>query len=366
MRYGHRALFVDPDSRRVFVRSAEGDELYLPYDLLIGADGVRSVVRAAMVASHRDFECHVEDIFERFKALHIDLPEGVEPDCMHVFPSCMRNMNGIGLVCTGGRINISMGHRLHAPCDEALRSEDPAVVAEYFKKNFKAIPLPYDEVAQKWVAQGWNSTTMTHCNYYHSERLQAVIMGDAAHATSPSIGMGMNHALGDAAALDQLLEKHNDHLSPVLRDFSSERVKEGNALTDVADLIQSYDGSQGLFMMIRQALRGMGHSLLPSLVAPEPYMAIGNGMKLSDAYAELVRMGRIPAVRRTNAAIKRRHFEQTTGMVPPQTRPSRGWLITAVAVAVMASGCWMLRSSSAPPTPTPVPTSVALKRFGIF
>ena len=30
-------------------------------DLLVGADGVRSAVRAALVANHRDFDCAVSD-----------------------------------------------------------------------------------------------------------------------------------------------------------------------------------------------------------------------------------------------------------------------------------------------------------------
>ena len=56
-------------------------------------------------------------------------------------------------------------------------------------------------------------------------------------------------------------------------------------------------------MTLRQLLRGLGHSLLPAYIEPEPYMAIGNGMKLSEAYAELVRVGRLPKVRAVNAAM---------------------------------------------------------------
>ena len=146
-RYGTRLLFVDSDERRVYVRSTvDGSETYRPYDLLIGADGVRSGVRAALVANHRDFECSVSDIFERFKSVHIDLPDGVEPNCMHALPGCLKNINGIGLVETGNRINISMGHRCHAPCEPPLMSDQPAVVADYLRANFKAFPLPYDEL----------------------------------------------------------------------------------------------------------------------------------------------------------------------------------------------------------------------------
>jgi len=56
---------------------------------------------------------------------------------------------------------------------------------------------------------------MTHCNFYHSTKLSMIILGDAAHATSPSIGMGMNHALADAACLDELLIEHEGDLTKV-------------------------------------------------------------------------------------------------------------------------------------------------------
>lgn len=334
LRYHTKLNFVDAEAHRVHVR-CNGEDQYLDYNLLVGADGVRSGVRAAFVASHRDFECAVSDIFERFKAVHLDLPEGMEYNCMHVFPSCVPHMNGIGLCESGRRINISMGHRCHAPCDDALRSSDAKVVEAYLREHFKAVPnLPFSEWARQWTAMDWQSTTMTHCNFYHSLKLGAVLMGDAAHATSPSIGMGMNHALGDAAALDVLLDEHCDDLSTALPAYSEVRVKEGRALTDVADLIQSYDTRQNILMTLRQVARGIGHALLPSYIDPEPYVAIGNGMKLSEAYAILVRTGRLPAIRATNAAIKQRHFERTTGMVPPPAPSTR--ISTSMVAAIIA------------------------------
>lgn len=67
-------------------------------------------------------------------------------------------------------------------------------------------------------------------------------------------------------------------------------------------------------------------------------------MLLSDAYAELVRMGRIPSIRQTNAAIKQRFFEEATGMVPPNHHTGTGtvvkrFLVTALAlIAAAATG----------------------------
>jgi len=267
LRYGHRLNFVDAGQRRVHVRAADGTDAYVSYDLLVGADGVRSGVRAALLAQHRDFECVVEDMPTRSKSILIDTPRGVESNFVHVFPSCLRNMNGMGLPATGNRINISFGHRGQQPCDEALESTDARVVAQYFREHFKAFPLPYKEVAEAWVEMEWQSSTITRSNYYHSETHQIVIMGDAAHATATSIGLGMNHALGDAAALDELLNAHENALSSALPMYSRLRVEEGRALTEMAALIEKYNTALCRRLTLMQMGWTSGLKLMPSVAA---------------------------------------------------------------------------------------------------
>ena len=355
-------MFVDPDARRIFVRREEGAERYLHYDLLIGADGIRSAVRAGLVANHRDFDCSVSDIFARFKSVHIALPPALAANTVVVMPQCMPGINSIGLPETGGKINISMGYLLSKPCDEALRSTDATIVATFLQARFKAFELPWDEFARQWVGQAWSQTGQVHCNFYHSSKLQLLIMGDAAHATSPSIGMGMNTALADAAALDELLDAHADALDQVLPAFSEARVKEGNALTDIAYYAYPLSPAQGMRVILSQLARGfLSKHLGPSLVAPEPMNEIPLGAKLSDMYAELTRIGRLPAVRAVNDATRRHHFELHTGMV--KVRPSQlpAVLGAACALAGLAAGVAALMATQAvskplmePPGDTPL------------
>jgi kynurenine 3-monooxygenase len=226
-------------------------------------------------------------------------------------------MNGIGLPETGGKINIAMGYTLNQPCDDELLSGDVSLVANYLRTNFKAFSLPAEDAAKQLVEQDWSSTGQVHCNFYHSRKLQALLMGDAAHATSPSIGMGMNTALADAASLDELLDQHGDEhlLDVVFPAFSEARVKEGNALTSLAFYAYSMSPLQQLRISLAGILRGKLSKYLPSLVAPDPPRAIGKGAKLSEVYDELTRIGRIQAVRRVNDDARRSHFERTTGMV---------------------------------------------------
>mmetsp|Transcript_14538 Transcript_14538/g.42599 ORF Transcript_14538/g.42599 Transcript_14538/m.42599 type:complete len:810 (+) Transcript_14538:54-2483(+) len=323
LRYQSKVLFVDPDEKRIFLRrvARRAEEEYLPYDLLIGADGVRSAVRAALVANERAFECSVADIFTNFKSVHLPLPAAVAEKKVVVLPQCLKGINGIGLPETGGKINLAFGYMLDTPCDEALHSQDAEVVAAYFKAHFKPFELDWAEVARVWVGQPWSQTGQVHCSFYHSLKLQLLILGDAAHATSPSIGQGMNTALADAAALDALMDAAADDLQAVLPAFSEERVKEGNALTEVAFHAYSMSPHQQLLVTLSQLLRGALSKRVPfGLVAPDPLTEVGKGAKLSHAYDELTRIGRLPAVRAVNEAARRRHFELRTGMVKP--RPS--------------------------------------------
>ena len=56
-KYDTDMLYVDSVNHRVLVRNkVSKEEEYVSYDLLVGADGVRSTVREALVKRHFDFE----------------------------------------------------------------------------------------------------------------------------------------------------------------------------------------------------------------------------------------------------------------------------------------------------------------------
>uniref|UniRef100_A0A7S4BNL2 FAD-binding domain-containing protein n=2 Tax=Chrysotila carterae TaxID=13221 RepID=A0A7S4BNL2_CHRCT len=234
---------------------------------------------------------------------------------IYITPQCLPNFNGIALPETGGKVNLAMGCPTSAKVPAALESDDVTAVADYLRDNFKAFALPFEAVAKQWVAQPWNTTGMVHCNFYHSSTLRLAIMGDAAHATSPSIGQGMNTALADAAAFDDLLDRHYDDIDAVLPAFSKERVKEGNALTSIAYYVYPMSDFQNLRNTVVNILRNILHRYLPSLVAPDPLVSIGKGGKLSEAYAEMTRMGRLAAARRVNDDLRRGWFEKRVGLI---------------------------------------------------
>lgn len=347
-RYRTTCQYVDYGNKRVLVRNVDtGDEEYLPYDLLVGCDGVRSTVREALIKRHSDFSCDIADIFQEYKSVHVDLPPGVSASSMCLLPDVFPNCMGIGLPETGGQVNISVGvvrSNFDKMADE-LKSDDYRVVADYLRKNFKPFELvDYEDFAKQWVGQRWNQTGMVHCNFYHSLKAGVVIMGDAAHATSPSIGMGMNTALRDAQVFSAILEETGDDFERALPAFSKARVKEGNSLSDLAFHLYCLDTKQQFIETLHGLVRGFLYSKLPAgWVLEHPGTMVGRrGVALSEVYDQAVRVGIMNKHRAINDRIRMRHFEQQSGMVQASTNQG-GSAVTKVVVfgaALAAFAAW--------------------------
>jgi len=217
-------------------------------------------------------------------------------------------------------LNVSIGTPRHtfdaSPAE--LRSTDPNVVSAYLRDTFKPWDfVDCDDFARQWCAQSWSQTGQVHCNFYHSSPLRVVIMGDAAHATSPSIGMGMNTALADAVCLTHtLMDEHGDDLNEVLPAFSKERVKIGNSLTDLAMHLNCLSPRHQLVETAHMIVRGVLSKFLPSLVTPHPMGIIGvPKYKLSEVYEIASKLGIVQKHRGINDRIRRTYFENEVGMV---------------------------------------------------
>ncbi|KAL3770447.1 hypothetical protein ACHAWU_009998 [Discostella pseudostelligera] len=348
-KYETELLYVDHEKHRILLRDkATQVESYMPYDLLVGADGIRSTVREALIKKHFDFELQVGDIFSVFKAVHIQRPESLSPSSISFLPSCMPSFNGICLPETNGLINLSVGVPRNAfdSISDDLKSNDPAVVANYLKKHFTPFQLSdeaYLDWATQWTQQRWNRTGQVHCNRYSSVECQIVMMGDSVHATSPSIGMGMNTALRDAQKFNDLLDLYHDDLTKVLPQYSKERVPEGNALTHLALNLYCFDMKVQMQTVFKSLVRSGLNYLFPSFVNPDPNAIIGlPHVSLSEVYDMAMEQGNVAKHREINLRIRQEFFEKEVGMVKEKSSSS---MLTSLSkssmVMVPAAACAM-------------------------
>jgi kynurenine 3-monooxygenase len=104
----------------------------------------------------------------------------------------------------------------------------------YFEKYFKdAIPLIPD-LEDQWENNPTSALVCIRCNPYHWGT-NTMLIGDAAHATVPFYGEGMNGSLEDVRVFLELLDEHGDSdMKKVLEIYTEQRVPAGNALVDLS------------------------------------------------------------------------------------------------------------------------------------
>jgi len=294
-------------------------------------------VRNAIASTNRNFEFSISDTFGLNKAFHVDCPPGVDPGTFFLLINAVPNMISFTLPETGNKFNVNLGFRpdRKETIDPILFTDDVDGISAYLKKHFHAFKMDCDDAAKQWVAQGWNTISQVHCNIYHDSKRMILLMGDAAHATSPQIGQGMNTALADAAALDEMLDRHKDDWNATLETFSNERVKEGNALTSLSFYTMSFSSAQQMRFMLGQMIRSRLNSMMPSLFSMHPMDEIPQGGKLSVAYDKMCKLGIIQKIRATNDAVTREHFEKACGLI---TESEKGFFSSSLVKFALFGG----------------------------
>lgn len=272
------------------------------YDLLVGADGVHSVVRNALMKQPKfDFQQRYFDSV--WKVMHVSRPVEMPANALHIF----RKLYPVkGLKTPPTRLSVAAIPEVNDKlCILMFWNSDPQMTAgnppnintpDDLQKMVSQTWLPNlgikisQEQAEEYFHQRPSSIVETKCNRYHDLPGKAVIIGDAAHAMSSYLGQGCQAAFGDVIALDRLLQEEGDNLSIVLPKYSEQQVKEGHAITDLNTqllprsqkllfLLNMVMGIQGKFSKIFPQLSKNSYSYLLSQTTL-PYSKIAERFKL--------------------------------------------------------------------------------------
>ncbi|WP_175810994.1 FAD-dependent oxidoreductase [Burkholderia cepacia] len=236
--HGSAVEHVDCDTRELILTNGHR----AAFDLLIGADGADSRVRAAMSRTV-DLGIDYERQPHGYKELEIPAaPDGgfrIEPHALHLWPRggymCIALPNVEGSFTTTLFLPVEADGDADTPTFAQL--PDGRAARRLFERVFPDLSAHMSALETDFDAHPVGSLATLRLRRWHAHG-HTVLLGDAAHAMVPFHGQGMNCALEDAVALVRLLDAHPHDRRAALDAFEAER--RPNALAIQAMALENY------------------------------------------------------------------------------------------------------------------------------
>ncbi len=245
-------IAVDKDAKTVTLQPEQGEAFNSAYDRLVAADGARSPIRDYLV-QNGDLQCEQNYVPDAYKSVFLTrlnpaLGLELEPDKIHGWNRDNKTRM-LMVPQPGDRLNgVIIFAQEQNPLLNLTTKEE---VLKFFQDNFPLFgQLMSLEEAEAFWHRPVGRVLTVRCDRFH-EGDSILLIGDAAHAVSPSIGQGCNASLEDVLIFEQLLEQDGDDWALALPAFSEQRVPDAHALGELS----SYSFPRTKMLVVEYFLR---------------------------------------------------------------------------------------------------------------
>jgi kynurenine 3-monooxygenase len=233
--YNHVCEKVDLKNGIVYLtNSLTGESFEAKADLVFGADGAFSAVRYNSMQKLDRFSYSQNFIADGYREILLPANEDgsyrMDKNALHIWPRgrfmliALANEDG-SFTCT-----LFMPHEGGENAFDKLTGKE--AVNAFFKNTFPDFYAMMPTIADAWEDHPLSSLAIVRC--YPWAHGKTALIGDAAHATVPFYGQGMNAGFEDCMVLDALMKKHNENWPAIFDEYSRERKPDGDALQDLS------------------------------------------------------------------------------------------------------------------------------------
>jgi len=184
--------------------------------LMVGADGLRSIVRTLLDATPMTY---LKQVTNRTIAPASLLPADIPNDRIRIWQDGMRRLISLP-IRNGAEITLNLAFGAENPPEKLWYSMSADALLSLY--------TDFDPVVTR-LFEGRTAPITSHA-LYDKEPIERwsdrhiVLLGDAAHPMSPMNGQGANQAIQDAGALAAALSgRYPDDLTSALADYQSAR-----------------------------------------------------------------------------------------------------------------------------------------------
>jgi kynurenine 3-monooxygenase len=261
---------IDLDTATVeLTDEATQEKRHVPCDVVIGADGAYSAVRAQMQRQDR-FNYAQDYLSHGYKELTMPPGPGgahlMEKHALHIWPRHSFMM--IALPNFDGSFTCTLFWPYEGP-NSFANMKTEADLRGFFAKEFPdALPL-MPNLAEEFFTHPTGPLLTIRCSPWHV-RERVVLIGDACHAVVPFLGQGMNAAFEDCTVLSRCLKQYAPDWEKVFQVYEGLRRKHVDTLADLCidNFLEMRDRVGSRLFLLRKKLDVLLHRLFPRWYLP--------------------------------------------------------------------------------------------------
>jgi kynurenine 3-monooxygenase len=287
--YRHACEGVNTESGEAFLHNEMTNERFtVKADVVFAADGAFSSVRYNSFQKRNRFtysQNYIEDGYrELLLPANADGSYKMDKNALHIWPRgrfmliALANEDG-SFTCT-----LFMPYENDRYSFDQLTSKEK--VEEFIKEVFPDFYTMMPHVADSWEDHPLSSLAIVRCKPWHAGKV--ALMGDAAHATVPFYGQGMNAGFEDCRVLFELMEKHQENWPAVFEEYSKVRKPDGDALQDLSldNYLVMRDYVADPAFILRKKIEAKFSELYPERWMPLYSQVTFSNIRYSDAYRQ--------------------------------------------------------------------------------
>jgi kynurenine 3-monooxygenase len=291
-----KKLYFEKEAKQLFTAR---------YDILVGADGVNSTVRAKL--QHGQPAQHVQQ-YEDWGYKEVHIPKEVaeklalRENATHTWP----RDNSLLLAFPNPDKTLNLMFNLPLKGHESFESLNTEEKITYFiKTNFPELDelLPYIIESILSKPTGYFVTILTNPWYYHDSM---VLIGDAAHGVTPFYGQGVSAAFDDGVLLADLIDANAENLEKAFYAYQHSRKENTDVLAYLSkeNFVELRDRSRSSYHLLKAKVNTLFHQVAPTLWLPPLYYLVAHDtVPYKEAYEMHLKQEKIAKRTGLNAVI---------------------------------------------------------------
>ncbi|TXB65381.1 FAD-dependent monooxygenase [Vicingus serpentipes] len=232
--YNEKCVGTDLENGIVFLENSEtGKKWEVKSDVVFASDGAFSAVRYNAMQKLDRFNYSQNYIEDGYREILLPANEDgsykLDKNALHIWPRGRFML--IALPNEDGSFTCTLFMPFNGPNSfKTLTSKE--AVDNFFQSTFPDFYTMMPNIADAWEDHPLSSLAIVRC--YPWTHGKTALMGDAAHATVPFYGQGMNCGFEDCSVMWELMQKHNEDWPKVFEEYQQLRKPDGDGVQDLS------------------------------------------------------------------------------------------------------------------------------------